>query len=157
VKFRKRTDYTVFAPRLESIGLRPGTYRFGGDVLNSRAFGVYLGEIGKTTGRRIVAAHSKLDIDLCQSLSRETGAEYFRPETLDDLLKLYSGASRVVASRFHALVFGLMMGKEVTPLPWEAHGPKIPGMMEMIEAKPIKELKAETLEWIETNLKKLCQ
>lgn len=66
----------------------------------------------------------------------EAGAARFKPvvvNTIDDYLAALGEVDCVVASRFHALIFGMVCGKPGLGLYFDVHGHKIPGLMELLE------------------------
>lgn len=52
--------------------------------------------------------------------------------TIDDYLDALNAADHVVASRFHALILGMVCGKPGYGLYFASHGHKIPGLMELV-------------------------
>lgn len=60
----------------------------------------------------------------------------FKPVTvysIDDYLEVLSEVDCLVASRFHALILGMVCGKPGFGLYFDSHGHKIPGMMALLE------------------------
>jgi polysaccharide pyruvyl transferase WcaK-like protein len=53
------------------------------------------------------------------------------PPTLEEHLRALAGSRLVVSSRFHSLVFALMLGCPALGVCFAEHGHKIPGLMEM--------------------------
>jgi glycosyltransferase involved in cell wall biosynthesis/polysaccharide pyruvyl transferase WcaK-like protein len=69
-----------------------------------------------------------------------------RPNTVDEYLSYLARASFVVASRFHALILALTLGKPVFGTAFGVHGHKIPGLFDMFGIKPwYSELTTETV------------
>lgn len=52
--------------------------------------------------------------------------------TIDDYLEALNAADHVVASRFHALILGMVCGKPGFGLYFASHGHKIPGLMHLV-------------------------
>lgn len=52
--------------------------------------------------------------------------------TIDDYLEALNAADHVVASRFHALILGMVCGKPGYGLYFASHGHKIPGLMHLV-------------------------
>ena len=63
----------------------------------------------------------------------EERIEVVCPEAIDDYLALLSEVDCVVASRFHALILGLVCGKPGFGVYFDVHGHKIPGLMELLD------------------------
>ncbi|WP_024586623.1 glycosyltransferase [Aliihoeflea sp. 2WW] len=65
--------------------------------------------------------------------------------TIDDYLEALSAADHVVASRFHALILGMVCGKPGYGLYFASHGHKIPGLMDLV-GRPSDCLDLSTME-----------
>lgn len=59
--------------------------------------------------------------------------EISRPNSIQEYLEQMSVMTRVIASRFHALVLGMVVKKPIYGLYFDSHGHKIPGLFEMLE------------------------
>lgn len=65
--------------------------------------------------------------------------------TIDDYLDALNAADHVVASRFHALILGMVCGKPGYGLYFASHGHKIPGLMDLV-GRPSDCLDLSTME-----------
>lgn len=134
----------IYAPRPDKVGIRVGRYNRLGDPTEWEAFHRFVELIDPNT-EGLIVAHSARDVPLCRALSRETGIRWYRPRRLHGLVNIYRTASKVVAARFHALIFAYSFGVPFEAVWWPEHGPKIPGLLEL--DTPVDELRAATVEW----------
>ncbi|MDR2015801.1 MAG: polysaccharide pyruvyl transferase family protein [Azoarcus sp.] len=56
-----------------------------------------------------------------------------RPYSVQDYLRRLSEVDRVISNRFHALILGLVAGRQVYGFYFDVHGHKIPGLFNLLE------------------------
>ena len=140
--------------RLDGFGIRIGahesssnltTYR-GDGFRSSRAHQFFRGYcqriLASTDSNLQILVQTERDLELSQSVMEAIVAENPEwrerlrlevPQTLPDFLTLLSRGSLTVASRFHALIFSLLLGRPVLGIYHPEHGHKIPGLLELFE------------------------
>jgi polysaccharide pyruvyl transferase WcaK-like protein len=86
-----------------------------------------------------IFVQSAADRELADCLLKQLGQigledriQIYRPVAVDDYLEELSLVDRVVASRFHALIFGLVVGKPAHGVYFDVHGHKMPGLFELL-------------------------
>jgi len=71
--------------------------------------------------------------DLIQTWGEES-IKIYRPKSVNDYLRCLLAASCTVASRFHAIILSLVIGKPSYGVFFDAHGHKMPGLFDLIGA-----------------------
>lgn len=134
--------FRILAPRRDDKGMRI-TKVSDRRPAETRAFRMYRARLRAWPG--LLIAHSQHDARLCRDLSDETGAPWFRPTTLRDLLSIYATCSSVYTSRYHGALFARMYGRRLAMRPWDGHGHKWSGVP---EADDVPALRDATLDWV---------
>ncbi len=101
--------------------------------------------LGEAVASKIAETYNKARIKL------------IRPNTVDEYLSYLARANFVVASRFHAIILSLILGKPVFGTAFDVHGHKMPGLFDMLKIKPwYSELTTNTvMATVEKALKKI--
>ncbi|WP_158616447.1 glycosyltransferase [Legionella septentrionalis] len=60
--------------------------------------------------------------------------EMYRPLSVQDYLDKLNCTDQILASRFHAIILGLVVGKQVYGTYFETHGYKMPGLFDLLKA-----------------------
>jgi glycosyltransferase involved in cell wall biosynthesis/polysaccharide pyruvyl transferase WcaK-like protein len=148
---RRKSGITALVLRSEGWGIRLSkesrrkfSEKFQGDAYNStKSFQTALELAQKTLvdpKNRIhlfiqTVADQELAMALVKALADdglEDRVEVSRPNSVDEYLEQLSIVDRVIASRFHAIILGLVVRKPVYGLFFDVHGHKIPGLFEML-------------------------
>lgn len=147
--FRRSPMRVALVMRLESTGLRAGAARsrtalarlrrdgFG----NSSAYRAFL-----ALGRGLLAAgheirvlvQSDSDREPARALVAELDAgervQLMQPRGLPQYVRALSFCPAVVTARFHSAIFGLLTGAVPIGMHFAGHGPKLPGLLELLGA-----------------------
>ena len=65
-------------------------------------------------------------------LGYEKRIELYRPTSVDDYVEQLARVDHVVASRFHAIILALAVGRPVFGVYFDAHGHKMPGLFDLL-------------------------
>jgi polysaccharide pyruvyl transferase WcaK-like protein len=146
--FRSEPLRVALVMRLESTGLRAGAPRSRAVLRQLRRDGwqasaAYRAFLG--LGRDLLAAGHEVrvlvqagaDRDPARALVAELGGEgeqlqLVEPGSLDQYVRALSFCQAVLTARFHSAIFALLCGSVPIGLHFKGHGPKLPGLLELI-------------------------
>ena len=145
-----KSNYLVLVPRLENYGLRAGKEKSKAYITKlrennfseSEIIHVYHGIINYISSQEeinlVLLAQTYADVEICNVIYNKICKEkpelqsritVIRPQDFGGYLALLGGAKAVITSRFHSIIFSLLLNKCPIGIYSPSHGQKIPGLL----------------------------